>query len=279
MDIKNYSRACVFLFNLKWSFRRLRRPSFRKAQTHLTINGMLRIICETNGNVSGLVLGRGGDHNEMGIKRHGDRGNNIEVASDFAAYGVCVAILNRFGDYHWRPADFHLDLAESLRWFKRKTFRRIRRPWEKIAGAGLREPVRLCEWLILRHRETEECGLLRSLAPKAGKRIARWLGRRCRLDAPILWCAELNLSEWGTYNAKRKDRKFKEICDQLTSGEMPDVKYTFIHRDARLTDTERAAVCQWAEATRKAQAAAPATPAASTDPAVKPASAAPAKAP
>ena len=106
--------------------------------------------------------------------------------------------------------------------------------------------------------------------------------------APVSWAivsdvhggrAELNLSEWDTYNAKRKDRKFKEICDQLTSGEMPDVKYTSIHRDARLTDTERTAVCQWAEATRKAQAAAPATPAASTDPAVKPASAAPAKAP
>ena len=195
VDVENYSRARVFLLNLKGSLLRLRRPSFREPQTHLTVNGVWQIICETNGNVSGLIFRRGGDNSEMGIKRNRDCGYDIEVASDLAAHRVCIAILNRFGDNQGRPADFHLDLAENLLRFKRTTFRGIRRPLEKIADAGLQEPVRLCEWRVLRHRDTEECGLLRGLAPEAGEGIARWLGRRCRIDAPILWCAELNLSD------------------------------------------------------------------------------------
>ena len=89
--------------------------------------------------------------------------------------------------------------------------------------------------------------------------------------APVSWMivndvnegrGDLNLSEWGTYSAKRKDTRLKEICDQLSSGEMPDRMYALVHRQARLNDDERTAVCQWTDATRKGLAAAqPAFPA------------------
>ena len=91
--------------------------------------------------------------------------------------------------------------------------------------------------------------------------------------APVSWVVVrdvnkgrvgLNLSEWGTYAEKRTEQKVKEICDQLGSGEMPDWKYTLIHRQAKLTDDERTAVCAWADATRKALAAAPAAAPAGT---------------
>ena len=69
--------------------------------------------------------------------------------------------------------------------------------------------------------------------------------------APVSWMivhdvnegrGDLNLSEWGAYTAKRKDQKLKEICDDLTNGEMPDRVYALVHRQARLTDEERTAV-------------------------------------
>ena len=62
---------------------------------------------------------------------------------------------------------------------------------------------------------------------------------------------DLNLSEWGSYTDKRKGRKLLEICEQLRSGEMPDWKYTLIHRRARLSQEESTGLCAWAETTRK----------------------------
>lgn len=102
--------------------------------------------------------------------------------------------------------------------------------------------------------------------------------------APVSWMVvhdvnegrdDLNLSEWGAYSAKKKVAKFKEICDQLSSGEMPDFKYALMHREARLTDDERAAVCQWTDATRKALAAAEPVPAPPASPASAPSSSPP----
>jgi len=61
----------------------------------------------------------------------------------------------------------------------------------------------------------------------------------------------MNLSEWGSYTAKRRDEKLEEICEQLTNGDMPDFKYVLVHRSARITPDERAAVCQWTEDSRQ----------------------------
>jgi len=62
--------------------------------------------------------------------------------------------------------------------------------------------------------------------------------------------SHLNFSEWGTYSAKKKEEKLEDICEQLVNGDMPDGKYLLIHRQAKLTQEEREAVCAWVESVR-----------------------------
>ncbi len=77
--------------------------------------------------------------------------------------------------------------------------------------------------------------------------------------APVSWLIardvregrrELNLSEWGGYIPRRKDRKLKEMCDQVRTREMPMKAYTILHPTAKLTDSERQTLCDWSEAAR-----------------------------
>lgn len=79
--------------------------------------------------------------------------------------------------------------------------------------------------------------------------------------APVSWVVasdvsgarrHMNLDEWGTYSVEKRQSKLTKICEELKSGDMPDTKYTLIHRGAKLTDAERGTLCDWAEATRKA---------------------------
>ena len=78
--------------------------------------------------------------------------------------------------------------------------------------------------------------------------------------APISWGVwndvkgarnHMNFSEWGTLSDRRKDTRLGDIVDQVTSGEMPDSKYLWIHRDAKLTAQDKKTLIDWAEATRK----------------------------
>ncbi|HKR65171.1 MAG TPA: heme-binding domain-containing protein [Thermoanaerobaculia bacterium] len=72
--------------------------------------------------------------------------------------------------------------------------------------------------------------------------------------APVSWLLakdvregrrELNFSEFGTYKARRQLRKYKEICDQVKAGEMPMKIYLPLHPSAKLSDAERARLCEW----------------------------------
>ena len=58
---------------------------------------------------------------------------------------------------------------------------------------------------------------------------------------------ELNFSVFGSYPAKRQVKKLDALCDEVRDRTMPLKSYTVIHREARLTDTQVAALCQWAE--------------------------------
>jgi hypothetical protein len=78
--------------------------------------------------------------------------------------------------------------------------------------------------------------------------------------APVSWLVvsdvkdgrrHLNLSEWGSYDNARRSEKLNEICELVKSGEMPDFKYTLIHRGARLTAAEVEAICGWATSERQ----------------------------
>ena len=69
----------------------------------------------------------------------------------------------------------------------------------------------------------------------------------------------LNLSQFATYDPKKRSKKLREICEQVSSGEMPLPSYLWIHRDAVLSDSDKQAICDWT----KQAAANPDDPAAS----------------
>ncbi len=56
---------------------------------------------------------------------------------------------------------------------------------------------------------------------------------------------ELNFNEWDSYSPRRKNSKLKSIISQIKDNEMPLTSYTLIHRDARLSDTEKEIVLDW----------------------------------
>lgn len=57
----------------------------------------------------------------------------------------------------------------------------------------------------------------------------------------------INFSEWSTYGAKEQREHLQEICKEVTEGEMPGVSYTLMHRDAKLSRADVAAVCSWTQ--------------------------------
>lgn len=79
--------------------------------------------------------------------------------------------------------------------------------------------------------------------------------------APVSWVVasdvnggrhHLNFDEWGAYDLEKKQSRLTKVCEELKSGDMPDSKYLWIHRGAKLTQQQRAALCDWAETTRRA---------------------------
>ena len=60
----------------------------------------------------------------------------------------------------------------------------------------------------------------------------------------------LNLSRWEAYPLVRKQRLLSEIANQVQDRDMPLRQYTFIHRDARLSDGDIAAIFHWTQQER-----------------------------
>ena len=55
----------------------------------------------------------------------------------------------------------------------------------------------------------------------------------------------LNFSDWGTYPSGKKEHKAEECWEEIEEGEMPLESYTFIHRDADLSDEQRELLVQY----------------------------------
>lgn len=77
--------------------------------------------------------------------------------------------------------------------------------------------------------------------------------------APVSWWlsnhvnegkAELNFSEFITYNDKRKNKKLEEIAKTVEEHEMPLSSYTLIHKDAKLSQLDKETLVQWAKSAR-----------------------------
>jgi len=50
---------------------------------------------------------------------------------------------------------------------------------------------------------------------------------------------ELNFNQWNTYSNRRKNSKLKSIISQVRDDEMPLTSYTLIHKDAKLSKSEK----------------------------------------
>lgn len=72
--------------------------------------------------------------------------------------------------------------------------------------------------------------------------------------APISWWISkhirhgrdhLNFSEWGTFEEKKANHKLEECVEMMDEGWMPLGSYTWIHRDAKLSDEEFKKMSDW----------------------------------
>jgi Haem-binding domain len=77
--------------------------------------------------------------------------------------------------------------------------------------------------------------------------------------APVSWLvahdvnegrAHLNFSEWGRLSSAKQVEAVGDIWEQVSEGEMPLWIYLPAHREARLTDQDKAALEAWAAAVR-----------------------------
>jgi hypothetical protein len=62
---------------------------------------------------------------------------------------------------------------------------------------------------------------------------------------------EINFDEFLTYPAKKARHKMEEVNEMVKEGEMPLNSYTWIHKDAVLTQAEKLLLAEWAVATMK----------------------------
>jgi hypothetical protein len=74
--------------------------------------------------------------------------------------------------------------------------------------------------------------------------------------APVSWYLarhirhgrdQLNLSEFGQLEKSRKIGALSDICEMVEAGSMPLKSYLIIHRDARISEKEAEAICDWLE--------------------------------
>ncbi|RYY90590.1 MAG: cytochrome C [Chitinophagaceae bacterium] len=62
---------------------------------------------------------------------------------------------------------------------------------------------------------------------------------------------ELNFDEFGAYTRRRQSKKMEEVAEQVEKGEMPLDSYTWIHKEAKLSSEERAALVAWAHSVQR----------------------------
>jgi hypothetical protein len=60
----------------------------------------------------------------------------------------------------------------------------------------------------------------------------------------------LNFDEYGTYRLMKQYRRFQDIIDKLENDEMPLPSYLLIHRDARLSASQKNELILWCTAMR-----------------------------
>jgi hypothetical protein len=60
----------------------------------------------------------------------------------------------------------------------------------------------------------------------------------------------LNFSQWSQYPVVRQERALSEIANQVQDGGMPLTIYTWMHRDAKLSEADVDAIFAWTQEER-----------------------------
>jgi hypothetical protein len=77
--------------------------------------------------------------------------------------------------------------------------------------------------------------------------------------APLSWSVinhvnegrdHFNYSEWTSYDSDDQDKFLGSMCNLVRRGRMPLPSYLLIHRGARLSQDDIAALCTWSEKMR-----------------------------
>ncbi len=63
----------------------------------------------------------------------------------------------------------------------------------------------------------------------------------------------MNFSKWGTYDPEDAREFLVDICSLARKHDMPLASYTWIHRDAPLSDHDIEVLCAWTEAERRSE--------------------------
>ncbi len=62
---------------------------------------------------------------------------------------------------------------------------------------------------------------------------------------------DFNMDEFLSYDQKKQDHKMEEVIEMIEKKEMPLNSYTWLHREADITDEQRAALISWAKDVRR----------------------------
>ncbi|HEX9545356.1 MAG TPA: heme-binding domain-containing protein [Pyrinomonadaceae bacterium] len=77
--------------------------------------------------------------------------------------------------------------------------------------------------------------------------------------APVSWFvighvndarSVMNFSQWGNYDKDKQSRRLRDICEQVSDGEMPLSSYTPLHRGSKLSADDVKTLCDWTNAER-----------------------------
>jgi len=75
--------------------------------------------------------------------------------------------------------------------------------------------------------------------------------------APVSWLVthdvqegrgEMNLSQWGSYEEKKRQKLLGKMCEEVTEGGMPGTAYEWMHPKARLNTADVQTVCAFTRA-------------------------------
>jgi hypothetical protein len=75
--------------------------------------------------------------------------------------------------------------------------------------------------------------------------VAQWLQRHINHGRE-----HMNLSIWTTYTPGDTDHALEEMVEMVESKNMPLKSFTWVHSEARLTDTQRVELAAWFESLR-----------------------------